>query len=189
MIDSASRWRMVRKLRRNPKPEEGPATIRRARIEDMGLVSDIYNFYVRNTVITFDEQPWDVPKWISKFEHLEKLEMPFLVLATSSGEVIGFAYVAPWREKSAFKKTVENSVYLRPGAIGKGYGKALLQELIRLSTDAGIKEIIAVISDSGAEASISLHKKLGFEQQGHLGKVGFKFGRWLGTVLLQKSLK
>jgi phosphinothricin acetyltransferase len=115
--------------------------------------------------------------------------MPFIVLATSSGEVIGFAYVAPWREKSAFKKTVENSVYLRPGAIGKGHGKALLKELIRLSTESGIKEIIAVISDSGAEASIALHKNLGFEQQGHLGKVGFKFGRWLGTVLLQKSLK
>lgn len=189
MIDSASRWRMVRKLRRNPKPEPGPAVIRSAKLEDMGLVADIYNFYVRNTVITFDEQPWDVPKWISKFEHLEKLEMPFLVLATSSGEVIGFAYVAPWREKAAFKKTVENSVYLRPGAIGKGYGKALMTELIRLSTEAGIKEIIAVISDSGADASIALHKKMGFEQQGHLGKVGFKFGRWLGTVLLQKSLK
>jgi len=78
MIDSASRWRMVRKLRRNPKPEPGPAKIREARVEDMGLVADIYNFYVRNTVITFDEQPWDVPKWVSKFEHLQKLNMPLL---------------------------------------------------------------------------------------------------------------
>jgi len=78
---------------------------------------------------------------------------------------------------------------LRPGAIGKGYGKGLMTELIRLAKESGIKEIIAVISDSGADASIALHKKLGFEQQGHLGKVGFKFGRWLGTVLLQKSLK
>ena len=189
MIDSASRWRMVRKLRRNPKPELGPAKIREAKVEDMGLVADIYNFYVRNTVITFDEQPWDVPKWVSKFEHLQKLNMPFIVLESPSGEVIGFAYVAPWREKAAFRKTTENSVYLRPGAIGKGYGKALMTELIRLSKESGIKEIIAVISDSGADASIALHKKLGFEQQGHLGKVGFKFGRWLGTVLLQKSLK
>jgi phosphinothricin acetyltransferase len=102
--------------------------------------------------------------------------------------LLGFAYVAPWRQKAAYKRTVENTIYLRPAATGKRIGSQLMTRLIDDSRAAGVKEIVAVISDKGAEASIAMHESFGFKHQGHLGKVGFKFGRWLGTVLLQKSI-
>jgi len=88
----------------------------------------------------------------------------------------------------AFKRTVEDSIYLRPAAIGKRVGTKLLEVLLEQAKAAGVKEVVAVISYKGAEPSIALHERFGFKHQGHLGKVGFKFGRWLGTVLMQKSL-
>jgi len=110
------------------------------------------------------------------------------VAQSASGNILGFAYVAPWRAKAAYKRTVEDTIYLRPAAIGKRLGTKLLAELIVLSKAAGVREIVAVISDKGADPSIALHEAFGFKKQGHLAKVGFKFNRWLGTILLQKSL-
>ena len=95
---------------------------------------------------------------------------------------------APWRAKAAYRRTVEDTIYLRPAATGKRIGTKLLSALIDACTATGVKEMIAVISDKGADASLKLHASFGFEPQGHLGKVGFKFGKWLGTHLLQKSL-
>lgn len=189
MLDSESRWRLVRKLKRQAPKQVSEIEVRAAEVTDMGLVADIYNYYVRNSVVTFDKDPISIPQWIDKLNHLEKLKLPFLVLLSEHGEVIGFAYVAPWREKAAYRRTVENSVYLRPAISGRGLGRMLMERLLEESRNAGVREVVAVISDSGAEASIALHLKLGFTKQGHLGKVGYKFGRWLGTELLQKSLK
>ena len=109
------------------------------------------------------------------------LELPFIVATTESGKIQGFAYLAPWRQKAAYRRTVEDTIYLRPAAIGKRLGTRLLTELIDLAKQAGVKEIVAVISDKGADPSIALHEAFGFKRQGHLGKVGFKFNRWLGT--------
>jgi phosphinothricin acetyltransferase len=130
----------------------------------------------------------DPRDWEQKLEYLEKLGLPFIVAETDSKEILGFAYVAPWRQKSAFRKTVENSIYLRPAATGKRIGTELMENLLSLSKQAGVKEVVAVISDSGADSSIKLHERFGFKKQGHLGKVGYKFDRWLGTILMQKSL-
>ncbi|MAB19882.1 MAG: N-acetyltransferase family protein, partial [Microbacterium sp.] len=127
--------------------------------------------------------------WREKYDHLTKLGLPFLVAESPSGQVLGYALVAPWSGKSSFRYTVENSIYLGQAAAGKGLGRALLEALIAACEEQGIREIVAVISDKGAEASIALHEKLGFEEVGRMGRVGFKFGRWLGTVYLQKSLK
>ena len=91
--------------------------------------------------------------------------------------------------KSAFRYSVENSIYLGQAATGKGLGKALLVALIAASEEAGIHQMVAVISDKGAESSIALHEKLGFVEVGRMGRVGFKFGRWLGTIYLQRQLK
>jgi phosphinothricin acetyltransferase len=164
-------------------------TIRDARPEDLPNVREIYNHYVANSTVTFDEIPMTLKGLRSKFQHLTKLGMPFLVAESPSGQILGYAYVYPWKEKAAYRYTVENSIYLGPAATGKGLGNALLAELIARSKEAGLKEIIAVIADKGAEASIAMHKNFGFKEIGHMGKVGFKFGRWLGTVLMQKSLK
>jgi phosphinothricin acetyltransferase len=180
-----------REALRNHPPLTTPFeyTIRDARPEDLPNVREIYNHYVANSTVTFDEIPMTLKALRSKFQHLSKLGMPFLVAESPSGQILGYAYVYPWKEKAAYRFTVENSIYLGPAATGKGLGRALLTELIVRSKAAGLKEIIAVIADKGAEASIAMHKSFGFKEIGHMGKVGFKFGRWLGTVLMQKSLK
>jgi phosphinothricin acetyltransferase len=138
--------------------------------------------------VTFDEQIMNSSQWEEKLEYLNKLNLPFVIAASDQGEILGFAYVAPWRQKSAYRTTVEDSIYLRPAATRKRIGTKLLEELLIQSKAAGVKEVVAVISDTGAESSVRLHEQFGFSKQGHLGKVGFKFNRWLGTILMQKSL-
>jgi phosphinothricin acetyltransferase len=187
-LDSETRWRLARKAKSNPEPGSGEVTIRGAYETDLPAVVEIYNYYVLNSVVTFDMETLKLNDWIEKFRWLQGLKLPFLVAVSESGYVLGFAYVAPWRQKAAYKRTVENSIYLRPSATGKRIGTKLLEALIEESRANGVKEIVAVISDKGAESSVQMHESLGFVHQGHLGKVGFKFGRWLGTVLLQKSL-
>lgn len=189
MLDSESRWALVKKLKaKAPKPASEPI-IRNCELSDLPQIRDIYNYYIRNTVVTFDEEPLELSDWEDKFGLIKKQGLPFLVMLSDSGEVLGFAYCAPWRQKSAYKKTVENSIYLSAAATGRKLGGRLLEALITYCQEAGIKEIIAVIADRGAEASIRLHRKYGFADQGHLAKVGVKFGKPVGTYLMQLSIK
>ena len=176
---------------RNLPPLEVPFSyeIRAAEAADLPDIREIYNHYVLNSTVTFDEDPMTLKELRAKFAQLGKLGLPFLVAVTPNGHVIGYAYVYPWKAKAAYRYTVESSIYLGPAATGKGLGKALMTELISRSREAGLKEIVAVIADRGADASIRLHEAFGFKEIGHMGRVGFKFGRWLGTVLMQKSLK
>lgn len=177
-------------LRRRPAPEPAFAfEIRPATRADMPDVREIYNYYVTNSVVTFDEKRWSHRKWVDKFDYLEKLGLPFLVAVSPSGHVLGYGLVAPWTGKSGYRYTVENSIYLGQAATGKGLGRALLEALIAACEDRGIREMVAAISDKGAEASIALHEKLGFVEVGRMGGVGYKFGRPLGTVYLQKHLR
>jgi phosphinothricin acetyltransferase len=185
-----SRRSLPRHLRRRADRERPFSfEIRPAREADIPDIREIYNYYVTNSVVTFDEKRWTLGQWREKYDHLAKLGLPFLVAESPTGQVLGYALVAPWSGKSSFRYTVENSIYLGQAAAGKGLGRALLEALIAACEEQGIREIVAVISDKGAEASIALHEKLGFEEVGRMGRVGFKFGRWLGTVYLQKSLK
>jgi phosphinothricin acetyltransferase len=128
-------------------------------------------------------------EWKSKFAYLQKLNMPFIVAVSPSGQILGYALVTPWKQKRAYRFTVENSIYLGAASTGKGLGPVLMQALIDKSKAAGLKEMIAVIADKGAEASIKMHENFGFTEIGRMGRVGYKFDRWLGTVLMQKSLK
>lgn len=189
-LDSESRWRLVKLLKSKGSQEISveDITLRAATKEDGKEITDIYNYYVINSVVTFDIEKTTEATWLDKLEYLNGLDLPFIVAQSASGDVLGFAYVAPWRAKAAYRRTVENTIYLRPAAIGKRIGTKLLAELIVQSKAAGVREIVAVISDKGADTSIALHEAFGFKKQGHLAKVGFKFNRWLGTVLLQKSL-
>jgi phosphinothricin acetyltransferase len=163
--------------------------LRAAQQQDCFAICEIYNFYIQNSVVSFDEQTWELAQWEEKLAYLNKQNLPFIVAETESGEILGFAYVAPWRQKSAYRTTVEDSIYLRAAATGKRIGTKLLEQLLVLSKQAGVKEVVAVISDSGADSSVRLHEQFGFKKQGHLAKVGFKFDRWLGTILMQKSLR
>jgi L-amino acid N-acyltransferase YncA len=175
-----------------PKPQpEAPFeyVVRQAVLEDVPHIREIYNHYVLNSTVTFDEEPMSLSAMRKKLTTIDALGFPFIVAESPSGQILGYAYVYPWKEKAAYRYTVENSIYLGPAATGKGLGRELLNELIMRSKAAGIREIIAVIADKGADASIAMHEKFGFTEIGRMGKVGFKFDRWLGTVLLQKSLK
>jgi len=189
-LDSESRWRLVRLKRAKVLNDSATSepSIRPATIADLGAMVEIYNYYIQNSVVTFDLENMSLQDWTEKYNWIVELGLPFIVAESSSKQIIGFAYVAPWRQKAAYKRTVEDSIYLRPAAMGKRVGTKLLGELLERSKAAGVKEVVAVISDKGAEPSIALHERFGFKHQGHLGKVGFKFGRWLGTVLMQKSL-
>ena len=177
-------------LKRAPEPQPVfEYTIRDAAADDLAHIREIYNHYVLNSTVTFDEKPATIGEIRRKFASVQKLGFPYIVAVSPSGQILGYAYVYPWKEKAAYRYTVENSIYLGPASTGKGLGKVLLGELITRSKAAGIKEIIAVIADKGAEGSIKIHKDYGFKDIGHMGRVGFKFGRWLGTYMMQKSLK
>lgn len=181
---------LPRHLQKKPE-QEAPFSfeIREATETDLPDIQEIYNYYVMNSVVTFDEKKMTLASWKKKFEYLGKLGMPFIVAVSPSQQVLGYALVAPWKQKRAYRYTVEDSLYLRAASTGKGLGKALMQELITRSEQAGLKELIAVIADGGAEASLKLHEDFGFKEIGRMGRVGFKFDRWLGTVLLQKTIK
>jgi phosphinothricin acetyltransferase len=163
--------------------------IRPMRDSDLPDIREIYNYYVTNSVVTFDEQVWTLAQWREKAELLARRGLPFLVAESPSGQVLGYALVQPMSSKSAYRYSVENSIYLGHAAAGKGLGRALLVALIAACEQAGIREMVAVISDKGADSSIALHQRLGFVEVGRMGRVGFKFGRWLGTIYMQKSLK
>ena len=171
-----------------PPPAEFAYSLRGATLEDMPAVLALYRHYVRNSVVTFDEKAPTLAAYKSRFLHLQKLGYPFRLALSPTGTLLGFAYVFPFREKSAFRKTVESSIYLGPAALGRGLGRTLLGDLIDHCEKAGLREIIAVIADQGAEASMALHTGFGFVETGRMGKVGYKFDRWLGIIMMQKSL-
>ncbi len=176
---------------RKPAPEETPFeySIRDAVAADLPWVREIYNHYVANSTVTFDEDAMTLREWKSKFAYLQKLNMPFIVAVSPTGQILGYALVTPWKAKKAYRFTVENSIYLGAASTGKGLGPVLMKALIDKSKAAGLKEMIAVIADKGAEASIKMHENFGFTEIGRMGRVGYKFDRWLGTVLMQRSLK
>lgn len=180
---------LPRHLRPASAPEVFSYTIRAARPADLPHIREIYNHFVSNSAVTLDERRSSIPYWRDKYALLTRLGLPFLVAVSPSGVVIGYALAQPWAGKNAYKYTVEDSIYLGPGAGGKGLGAALLQALIDACEQIGLREMVAVISDSGAEASVRLHAKLGFVEAGRMGRVGYKFGRELGTVYMRRVLK
>jgi L-amino acid N-acyltransferase YncA len=161
--------------------------IRGATEDDAERVAAIYAHYVANSVVTFDVEAMPAAAWRDKLHDLAARGLPFLV-ADADGEVAGYAYLTPWRPKPAYRHTAENSVYLDPRYHGRGTGTALLAELLALAGKAGIRQVIAVIADSGSDASPALHRKLGFTEAGRLTAVGHKHGRWIDTLLMQRRL-
>ena len=186
-MDSETRWRLVRASRQKPAAPEPELSIRPVIKADLAQIRDIYNYFIRNTAITFDEKPLDLNYWLEKVELLQKFDLPFLVMVRES-EVIGFAYVAPWRAKAGYLKVVENQIYLLPAATGKKLGPKLLSALLDACQQRGVKEVIAVIADRGAGASIALHQKFNFRNKGHLANVGIRFGRPIGAHLMSVQL-
>jgi len=187
--DPARALRAARRRRPDPPADGGAFIIRDAEAADLPHCRAIYNHYVENSTVTFDETPLALAEMRAKFDKGGAAGHPWLVAVSAGGEVLGYAYVAAYRDRTAYRFTVEDAIYLGPAATGKGIGRALLTELIARAKAAGLKEIVAVIADRGAEGSLALHERLGFKEIGRMGRVGYKFVRWLGTVFLQKSLR
>jgi phosphinothricin acetyltransferase len=164
-------------------------TVRPAEGADLPAVAGIFAHYVRHTVATFEETPPDAAAWRRRFDELAGRGLPFLVAeAPEDGRVAGFAYAAPWRTRPAYRHTVEDSIHVAPGRTGRGLGRALPGALLERSIEAGARQMIAVIADSGDGASAALHTRFGFAPAGRLRRVGFEHGRWVDTVLLQREL-
>ncbi|MBO0595367.1 N-acetyltransferase [Nesterenkonia sp. E16_7] len=162
--------------------------IREAELPDLDAVVEIQAHYAHHTVTTFSEEPMSVAEWAQSLQEKRAAAHPFLI-AEQDGIILGFAYAGHWRRKSAYRHTVEDTIYLRPGAEGRGVGRALLTELLARCEAAGHRQVIAVLTDDASTAaSYALHVKLGFTEVGRLGDVGIKRGQTLSTVLMQRSL-
>jgi L-amino acid N-acyltransferase YncA len=162
-------------------------TVRPTSPDDLGVISDIYAHHVRTGVATFELTPPDAAEWLLRFDAVTSPGLPFLT-ATLDGEIVGYAYCAPWKTRPAYRYTVEDSVYVAPHVVGRGVGGRLLDALLADCASGGIREVIAVIVDADDTASLALHRNRGFVDAGRLRSVGYKHGRWLDTVLLQRSL-
>jgi phosphinothricin acetyltransferase len=161
--------------------------IRDAGEADLTKVQAIYAWHVENGLASFEEIAPELEEIVRRWRDVCSRNLPYLV-AELDREVVGYAYASPYRARSAYRFTVEDSVYLERGVYGKGIGRALLSELIRRCERLGFAQMIAVIGDSANMASIGLHGALGFARTGLLSAVGFKHGRWVDSVIMQRAL-
>ncbi|WP_243404178.1 GNAT family N-acetyltransferase [Zavarzinia aquatilis] len=162
--------------------------LRPATPDDIGAIAAIYAHHVDHGFGSFEEIPPGEAEMARRFRAITEAGFPYLVAAAADGRILGYAYAGPYRPRSAYRHTVEDSVYVLPDAVGQGVGRALLARLIEEARARGYRQMIAVIGDSGNTASIALHRAHGFSHQGVLRHVGLKKGRWLDSVLMQLSL-
>ena len=155
--------------------------------DDLPAIQAIYSHHVLTGLASFEEASPPAAELGRRYDEVIAKKLPYLV-ADFGGTVAGFGYCAPYRARSAYRYALEDSVYVRPDAQGRGVGSALLAELIRRCEALGYRQLIAVIGDSGHAASIGLHVSQGFLRVGTLRSVGFKFGRWVDSVLMQRPL-
>jgi L-amino acid N-acyltransferase YncA len=161
--------------------------IRDARETDVPEMQAIYAHHVLHGTGTFEEEPPSVEEMSARFHKVVDRGYVWLVATEATG-VLGFGYYAPFRERSAYRFTVEDSIYVREDVRGQGVGKGLVARLIELATAAGLRQMIAVIGDSENVGSIGVHASLGFHMVGTMRSAGIKFGRWLDVVTMQRPL-
>lgn len=162
-------------------------TIRPSRDADVAAIAAIYAHHVRHGVASFEEVPPAADEIARRRDAILGDGLPYLV-AEREGRVIGYCYAGLFRPRSGYRFTLEDSIYIDAGEIGRGIGRALLQPLIAGCEELGYRQIVAVIGGSETIASIRLHAALGFASSGVLPAVGFKFGRWIDVVLMQRAL-
>jgi L-amino acid N-acyltransferase YncA len=161
--------------------------VRPAAPEDVAGIQAIYAHHVLNGLATFEEVPPSAAEMRRRYDEITGAALPYLV-AEAAGALAGYGYCAPYRTRSAYRYTLEDSVYVRHDLLGRGLGGALLGELIRRCDVLGYRQLVAVIGDSAHAASIALHARHGFLPVGNLRSVGYKLGRWVDSVLMQRPL-
>jgi L-amino acid N-acyltransferase YncA len=158
-----------------------------AALSHVPALQAIYAHWVTTGLASFEEIPPDIAEMDRRRCDVQAKGLPYLA-AVDGSSVLGFAYVGPYRTRPAYRFTVEDSVYVAPGANGRGVGRALLGRLIALAEARNLRQMVAIIGDSANHASIGLHEALGFERTGVLRSVGFKHGRWVDSVVMQRAL-
>lgn len=161
--------------------------IRPSTAADLSEIQAIYAHHVLHGLASFEEEPPTATTLAQRRAEILERHLPYLV-ADRGGEIVGYAYAGPYRTRSAYRFAVENSVYVKPGLQRGGIGAKLLTRLIADCESLGLRQMVAVIGDSANHPSIGLHAALGFRQIGILEAVGFKFGRWVDSVLMQRAL-
>ena len=161
--------------------------IRAARPDDLDAIRAIYGAEVLEGTASFELEPPDLAEITRRYGAIRDRGLPYLV-ATAGGQVVGYAYAGPYRPRAAYRYSVENSVYVARDARRTGVGAALLDALIVHAGAAGMRQMVAIIGDSAHLASIRLHERAGFRLVGTLTDIGFKHGRWLDTVIMQRAL-
>jgi phosphinothricin acetyltransferase len=164
-----------------------PLSLRAAGRADIPAITRIYAHAVEYGTASFEIEPPDEAEMGRRMQALLDGDFPYLV-ADLDGHVAGYAYAALYRTRPGYRYTLEDSVYVDPAAQHRGVGRALLDRLIAESERRGYRQMIAVIGDSAQTASIALHRAAGFRFVGNIENVGFKFGRWLDTVIMQRAL-
>jgi len=160
--------------------------IRPATANDAGAIARIYNHYILNTAITFEEREVSAQQIAERIDEVASASLPWLV-AEQTGRIVGYAYAAKWKARSAYRFSVESTVYLEPGNTGQGLGSKLYEALFALLKERGMHVVIGVIALPNP-ASIALHEKFGLKKVAHFREVGFKFNQWLDVGYWQVVL-
>ena len=161
--------------------------VRLATRDDLPAIQEIYAHHVLHGLASFEEEAPALEEMRRRFDDVSARRLPWLA-GDFGGVLAGYGYCAPYRSRSAYRYSLEDSVYVRYGCEGRGVGSAILAALIERAEALGYRQLIAVIGDSGHAASINLHASFGFLRVGTLRSVGFKFGRWVDSVLMQRPL-
>jgi phosphinothricin acetyltransferase len=172
-------------MKRPTRIQPTPVAIRPATESDLVAINDIYNHYVLHSTCTWQEEPEPIEARRQWFSH-HGTRHPVIV-AEVKGQVVGWGSLSPYRTRSAYRNTVENSVYVHHEHHRRGIGSALLRDLITRAGVLGLRAMIAVI-DADQNGSVAIHEKFGFEKVGRLRQVGFKFGRWLDVIYMELLL-
>lgn len=162
--------------------------VRPATSKDVPGITSIYAPAVIHGLASWELEPPDEAEMARRLETVTGAGYPWLVAENGEGHIFGYAYASSYRPRLAYRWTVENSVYVAEDAQGRGVGKLLLSSLIKACTAKGYRQMVAVIGDSANAGSIALHRSLGFQDIGTAPAVGFKHGRWLDQVMMQKAL-
>jgi len=161
--------------------------VRPATEADVAAIAAIYAHHVAHGTASFEEVPPTADDMAQRLNAVLSKGLPWVV-AEANGRILGYAYAGPYHPRSAYRYTVEDSIYVAPDALRQGVGRALLQRVLEECEALGLRRMVALIGDSANTGSVRLHEALGFEPVGTLPAVGYKHGRWLDVVLMQKAL-
>lgn len=161
-------------------------TVRSARLSDAGALSRIYNYYVTESIVTFEEVPVSPDEIVRRVQEVSAFELPWLV-GEHEGEILGFAYATKWKGRHAYRYSSETTVYIDPGRVGRGIGTRLYMGVLAGLRDRGIHAAMGGIALPN-DASVALHEKLGFRKVAHFTEVGYKFDTWIDVAYWERLL-